>query len=43
ESLNAKIQKIKARACGFRNKRRFINAIYFHLGGLDLMPASIRA
>jgi transposase len=43
ESLNAKIQKIKARACGFRNKQRFINAIYFHLGGLDLMPESIRA
>lgn len=42
ESLNAKIQKIKARACGFRNKRRFINAIYFYLGGLNLKPESIR-
>jgi hypothetical protein len=27
-------------ACGFRNRQRFRNAIYFHLGGLDLYPAS---
>jgi transposase len=40
ESINAKIQKIKARACGFRNRERFRNAIYFHLGGLDLYPES---
>ena len=39
ESLNAQIQKIKARACGFRNRERFRRAILFHLGGLDLMPA----
>jgi len=32
ESVNSKIQHIKRRACGFRN------AIYFHLGGLDLYP-----
>jgi transposase len=25
-------------ACGFRNRERFRNAIYFHLGGLDLYP-----
>jgi len=41
ESLNAKIQKIKARACGFRNRDRFRNAIYFHFGGLNLYPTSI--
>jgi transposase len=39
ESVNARIQKIKAAACGFRNRNRFRNAILFHLGGLDLYPA----
>ncbi|MCD6163239.1 MAG: ISL3 family transposase [candidate division Zixibacteria bacterium] len=43
ESMNAKIQKIKARACGFRNRDRFRNAIYFHLGGLNLYPDSVEA
>lgn len=38
ESLNAKIQRVKRMACGFRNRKRFRNAIYFHLGGLDLYP-----
>ncbi len=38
ESLNARIQKIKTMACGFRNRARFRRAILFHLGGLDLMP-----
>lgn len=38
ESLNAQVQKIKAMACGFRNRERFRRAILFHLGGLDLMP-----
>ncbi|MBI4880350.1 MAG: transposase [Planctomycetes bacterium] len=38
ESFNAKIQRIKARACGFRNRARFRTAILFHLGGLDLHP-----
>ena len=40
ESVNSKIQKVKRMACGFRNRARFRNAIYFHLGGLDLLPAS---
>jgi transposase len=40
ESMNAKIQRIKRMACGFRSSERFKNAIYFHLGGLDLYPAS---
>lgn len=39
ESLNARIQKVKARACGFRNRGRFRNAIYFHCGDLQLYPA----
>lgn len=40
ESLNAKIQRVKRRACGYRNRERFRAAIYFHLGGLDLYPAT---
>jgi len=38
EGMNSKRQRIKRRACGFRNKQRFQNAIYFYLGGLDLYP-----
>jgi transposase len=41
ESLNARIQKIKAQACGFRNRDRFRTAILFHLGGLDLYPQTL--
>lgn len=40
EGLNSRVQLIKQRACGFRNKERFKRAIYFHLGGLDLYPNS---
>lgn len=40
EAINAKIQWIKRAACGFRNRERFRKAIYFHLGKLDLYPAS---
>ena len=38
ESINAKIQAAKRRACGFRNRGRFRTAIFFHCGGLDLYP-----
>jgi transposase len=38
ELMNAKIHKIKAQACGYRNRQRFRDAIMFHLGGLDLYP-----
>jgi len=31
ESINARIQRVKRMACGFRNRERFRNAIYFHL------------
>lgn len=40
ESINSRIQLLKLRARGFRNKQRFITAIYFHLGGLDLYPST---
>ncbi len=32
ESVNARIQRVKRMACGFRNKLRFRAAILFHLG-----------
>jgi transposase len=40
EGLNAKIQKIKQMACGFRNRDHFKTAIFFHCGGLKLYPAT---
>jgi transposase len=40
ESINSKIQWVKYTARGFRNKTNFKTAIYFHCGGLDLMPAA---
>ena len=43
ESVNARIQRVKKMACGFRNKARFRNAILFHLGGLDLYPVAASA
>ena len=42
EGLNSRIQTIKIRSRGFRNKQRFAHAIYFHLGGLDLYPKGVR-
>jgi transposase len=42
EGINSRIKTIKVRSRGFRNKRRFANAIYFHFGGLDLYPEGIR-
>jgi transposase len=38
ESLNAKVEKVKRLACGFRNRAHYRTAIYFHCGGLDLYP-----
>jgi transposase len=43
EGMNSKIQWIKRKACGYRNRRRFHNAIYFHLAGLDLYPDSLQS
>ena len=42
EGKNTKIQNIKRKACGFRNRKRFKNAILFHLGGLDMTPVPTR-
>ncbi len=39
ESINSKLQWVKYTARGFRNKQNFINAIYFHCGGLDMAPS----
>jgi transposase len=41
EGINSRIKMIKVRSRGFRNKERFANAIYFHLGGLDLYPETV--
>lgn len=38
ESKNARIQRVKKMACGFRNRARFRMAILFHLGGLNMAP-----
>lgn len=38
ESVNARIQWIKRLANGYRNMNRFIMAIMFHLGKLDMRP-----
>ena len=40
EELKQRIQELERRACGYRNRDRFRNAIYFHLGGLDLYPVA---
>ena len=42
EGINSKIQWIKRMASGYRNRENFRNAIYFHLGGLDLYPESLK-
>lgn len=42
ESINGRIKLMKVRSRGFRNKERFRNAIYFHLGDLDLYPEAAR-
>jgi transposase len=42
ESKNARIQRVKKMACGFRNRARFRMAILFHLGGLNMMPAVLK-
>jgi transposase len=42
EAINTKVQQVKARSRGFRNRERFKMAIYFHCGGLDLYPATCR-
>jgi len=41
EGINSVIQWLKRAARGYRNRERLRNAIYFHLGGLDLYPDSL--
>jgi transposase len=43
EGINSKIQWIKRMASGYRNRANFRNAIYFHLGGLDLYPKRLNS
>lgn len=43
ESTNAKIQALKKRACGYRNRERFRHAILFHCGALQLHPAHTKS
>jgi len=38
ESLNSRIEKVKRMACGYRNRGHYKTAIYFHCGGLDMLP-----
>ena len=38
EGLNSRIQAIRVSARGYRNRKNFKTAIYFHLGGLNLYP-----
>jgi transposase len=39
EGTNSRIQLIKHRARGYRNRENFRNAILFHCGGLDMSPS----
>jgi len=41
ESINSRIQLVKRRSRGFRNKKRFMMAVYFHLGDLKLYPSGV--
>jgi transposase len=38
EGLNNKIEKVKRTAYGFRNRDHYETMIYFHCGGLDVLP-----
>jgi transposase len=41
EGINSRIQWIKAKACGYRSRKRFRMAILFHLGGLQMLPSTL--
>ena len=38
EGLNSRIQAIRVAGRGYRNRKNFKTAIWFHLGGLQLYP-----
>lgn len=42
ESINSRIQRMKSRARGFRNRERFRNEIYFHFGGLLIEAGGVK-
>jgi len=42
EGINSKIETIRKKAYGFRNREHFKTAIYFHCGGLNLYPVTHR-
>ena len=42
EGINSRNKTAKIRSRDSRNRERFANAIFLHLGGLDLYPDSIR-
>lgn len=42
ESIHGRVQMVKARSRGCRNRQRFRSAICFHLGDLDLYPAAVK-
>jgi transposase len=39
EAINSRISELVLQSCGYRNRERFKNDVFFHLGGLDLYPA----
>ena len=43
KAIHSRIQWLKQMACGFRNRENFRNAIYFHLGSLDLYPETLKS
>ena len=38
EGVNSRIQLLKQRSCGYRNRKRLKTDILFHLGGLNMSP-----
>jgi len=40
EGINSQIETLRKAACGFRNKQRLRTVVLFHLGGLDMYPAT---
>ena len=42
EGLNSKIQTIKKKAYGFRNRENLKTSIFFHCGGLNLYPVTYK-
>jgi transposase len=42
ESISSRIKTLKVRSLGFWKKGCFRNAIYFHLGWLDLCPVETK-